>query len=123
MTQKPAHFVTRKFQDFQKLSARGYVCPICAEGFQDEPRLWTHAKTLHLQDLGISEGGDEAEKRRQFKSEAIERAYVTLRDHVPSSLNATPFLLPLDPDGCHASHGPSGGANRRPFELTSLIIT
>lgn len=77
MTEKP-HFLARKIQDFQRASAKGFVCPFCTtvENFQQEARLWEHAKNSHPNELGISEKGDEVEVRKQLRLNATERAYV-----------------------------------------------
>ena len=73
------HFLARKIQDFQRSTARGYVCPVCTELFQQEPKLWQHAKSSHPDSLGYSEPAGEAEARKQFRQEAIDRAYVVSR--------------------------------------------
>ena len=85
MSDKP-HFLARKIQDYQRASAKGYICPICThnENFQQEPKLWEHAKALHLQELGISENGDEGDVRKHFRQNAMERAYVTRPLYTPA---------------------------------------
>jgi hypothetical protein len=76
MCDKP-HFLARKIQDFQRLSARGYVCPICSEYFQHENKIWAHAQEAHAEALGISNATEAGLIRRKFRHEAMERAYVT----------------------------------------------
>ena len=73
------HFLARKIQDFQRSTARGYVCPACTELFQQEPKLWQHAKSSHPGSLGYTDPAGEAEARKQFRQEAIDRAYVVSR--------------------------------------------
>lgn len=77
MSNEP-HFFARKYQEFQRASAKGYLCPLCpnTENFQLEPKLWEHAKTVHLQELGILQKGEEGDVRKQFRQDASERAYV-----------------------------------------------
>lgn len=79
MSNKP-HFLARKIQDFQRLKSQGYVCPFCEDGFQQEPKLWEHAKGMHEEALSISESRDESEARKKFEKSAAEKAYVTTRD-------------------------------------------
>jgi len=82
------HYLARKFQDFQRSTARGYICPVCTEAFQQEPRLWQHAKSLHPDSLGYPDVGGEAEARKQFKQQAVDRAYVVLRHlHIFATLD------------------------------------
>lgn len=76
MSNKP-HFLARKIQDFQRLKALGYVCPFCEDGFQQEPKLWEHAKGMHQEALSIAELADESETRKKFEKSASEKAYVT----------------------------------------------
>ncbi|MCJ1463934.1 hypothetical protein MMC07_002543 [Pseudocyphellaria aurata] len=73
------HFLARKIQDFQRLKAQGYVCPLCEDGFQQEPRLWEHAKKVHGEALTVAESGDESEARKKFEKSASERARKTSR--------------------------------------------
>lgn len=80
MNDKP-HFLARKIQDFQRLSARGYVCPVCGHYCQHEPKIWEHAQRAHLDVLGISSATDQGEIRKKFRNEAMERAYVITRPH------------------------------------------
>ncbi|KAL8823252.1 MAG: hypothetical protein Q9191_006030 [Dirinaria sp. TL-2023a] len=75
MADKPA-FVARKFQDAQRLAAKGFSCPLCSETFQAEPKLWEHAKSQHKQTLGYAGSVGEAEARKRFRSEAVPKAYV-----------------------------------------------
>ena len=91
-TDKP-HFLARKFQDLQRSTARGYICPVCSEAFQAEPKLWQHAKSLHPNSLGYTEEAQEADARKQFRQEAIDRAYAVfyfMRTHYH-------YLHPLHP--------------------------
>ena len=75
MGDKPA-FVARKFQDAQKLAAKGYSCPICSDNFQADLKLWDHAKKQHPDELDLTKVGDEEHVRKRFRREAIEKAYV-----------------------------------------------
>ena len=84
------HFLVRKIQDSQRSIARGYVCPVCTELFQQEPKLWQHAKSSHPEALGYTELAGEAEARKQFRQEALDRAYV-----VSSFLHVSRELYPL----------------------------
>ena len=82
------HYLARKIQDFQRSTARGYSCPVCAETFQQEPILWQHAKSSHPDSLGYTNVGGEAEARKCFKQQALDRAYVVLRHlHIFVTLN------------------------------------
>ncbi|MCJ1271160.1 hypothetical protein MMC22_011059 [Lobaria immixta] len=78
MSNKP-HFLARKIQDFQRLKAHGYVCPICEDGFQQERNLWEHAKGVHVEALSFAESGDEGEARKKFEKSASDRARKTPR--------------------------------------------
>lgn len=73
---KPA-FVARKFQDAQKLAAKGYSCPLCSDTFPADPKLWQHAKVRHYEELGLGDMADEEGTRKRFRREAIEKAYVS----------------------------------------------
>lgn len=75
MADKPA-FVARKFQDAQRLAAKGFSCPLCSDTFQAEPKLWEHAKNQHRQMLGFADPVGEAEARKRFRHEAVGKAYV-----------------------------------------------
>ena len=75
MGDKPA-FVARKFQDAQRLAAKGFSCPLCSDTFHAEPKLWEHAKSQHKQKLGFTDSVAEAEARRLFRHEAVGKAYV-----------------------------------------------
>lgn len=75
MSGNPA-FVARKFQDDQKLAAKGFSCPLCSDTFDTDLRLWEHAKIQHWQELGLEEAADEEVARRRCIREAIEKAYV-----------------------------------------------
>jgi hypothetical protein len=77
MSDKPA-FVARKFQDAQKLAAKGYFCPLCSDTFQVDQKLWEHAKTQHGQQLGLADVADEEKARKQFRREATAKAYVDI---------------------------------------------
>lgn len=90
------HFLARKIQDFQRLKAQGYVCPLCEDGFQQEPKLWEHAKGVHGEALTVAESGDESEARKKFEKTASERAYVTTR-----------YMTSLRESNHHASHNPA----------------
>lgn len=78
MSEKP-HFLARKIQDYQRLSARGFVCPICDQYFQHEPKLWEHAQATHLQAPKSSTSNEGDDIRKQFRNEAMEKAYVTAK--------------------------------------------
>jgi len=75
MSEKPA-FVARKFQDAQKLAAKGYFCPLCSDTFHVDQKLWEHAKKQHGQQLGLVDVADDENTRKQFRREAIAKAYV-----------------------------------------------
>ena len=77
-TDDGARFVERKFLDFQRSSARRYVCPYCEDAFVQEPRLWEHAKQLHWDALQAEPGSDEEQLRKRLRSQAVEKAYVNL---------------------------------------------
>ena len=51
-----SHFLARRFQDFQRQTARGWVCPECADNiaFTAEQKLWDHANGLHRGVVGES---------------------------------------------------------------------
>ena len=76
MSDNPA-FVARKFQDAQRLAAKGYACPLCSETFHAEPKLWEHGRTRHIKELGLSDAVAEAEIRKRFRHDAVGKAYVT----------------------------------------------
>jgi hypothetical protein len=79
MSEKPA-FVARKFQDAQKLAAKGLYCPLCSDTFHADQKLWDHAKSQHGQELSLADLPDEEKARKQFRREAIAKTYVdTLR--------------------------------------------
>ena len=75
MGDKPT-FVARKFQDAQKLAAKGLSCPLCPDTFYADLKLWEHAKRRHQQELGLVDGTDEEKARKRFRHEAAEKAYV-----------------------------------------------
>ena len=77
MSDKPA-FVARKFQDAQRLAAKGYSCPLCSDTFHADLKLWEHAKTCHPQELGPADPADDEKARKRFRREAIEKAYVVI---------------------------------------------
>ena len=54
------------------------MCPICDDGFQQEQKLWEHAKGVHADALSVAESGNENEARKKFEKSASERAYVTI---------------------------------------------
>lgn len=69
------HFLVGKIEEHQRSQAQRFVCPICHAGFHQEPKLWAHAKNLHLKDLAIAEPQEESEVRRKFS----ERSYDSSR--------------------------------------------
>lgn len=75
MSDKPA-FLARKFQDAQKLAAKGLSCPLCSDTFHADLGLWEHAKIQHFQELDLGNADDEEKARQRFRREAIEKAYV-----------------------------------------------
>jgi hypothetical protein len=88
MSEQP-HFLARKMQDYQRLSARGYVCPTCDQYFQHEPQLWEHAVALHHLQVpkdSSSPGGVEDDIRKQLRNEAMEKAYVIATIDLPVPL-------------------------------------
>lgn len=82
MSDKP-HFLAGKFQDFQRLSARGFACPICNQSYQHESKIWEHAQREHLDVLGLDSSADQTEIRKKFRIEAMERAYVIANPNDP----------------------------------------
>ena len=74
------HFLERKIQEIQRLSAKGYLCPLCNVEFHQEPKLWDHAKRMHSQALAIPDSGPENEVRKRFRTESMELAYVDPQD-------------------------------------------
>ncbi|KAL8944124.1 MAG: hypothetical protein Q9216_000629 [Gyalolechia sp. 2 TL-2023] len=76
------HFIERKVLDFQRSSSKGYACPYCPEGFQQEPKLWEHARTAHRDSLDIPRGVDEGPARKQLRVRAVEKASKTTKKHV-----------------------------------------
>lgn len=65
--------------DFKRRhSAREYVCPLCLTRttFQQELKLWEHAKQLHTDYMESKLKGDESQKRKQFSEEALQKVYV-----------------------------------------------
>ncbi|MCJ1395728.1 hypothetical protein MMC18_008614 [Xylographa bjoerkii] len=56
MNNDKPHFLARKFQDFQRQSAKVFTCPLCAEeiAFSNEQKLSDHATNVHLATLGAS---------------------------------------------------------------------
>lgn len=85
MGDKPA-FVARKFQDAQKLAARGYSCPLCPDTFHADVKLWEHAKSTHQQELGLAGMTNEENARKSFRREAMEKAYVNTKHQYTRSL-------------------------------------
>lgn len=73
MSEKP-HFLARKIQNFQRASARGYVCPLCSQFYQHEAKIWEHAVSKHLEVLGISASNEQNEIRKKFRTEAMDKA-------------------------------------------------
>ncbi|KAL8894031.1 MAG: hypothetical protein Q9192_004692, partial [Flavoplaca navasiana] len=69
-----ARFVERKFLDFQRSSARRYVCPYCEDAFVQDSRLWEHAKKLHWDALQAEPGSDEEQLRKRLRTQAVEKA-------------------------------------------------
>lgn len=78
MSEKP-HFLARRFQNLQRRTARGFICPICSQYYEQEPKIWEHAVRAHLEVLGISSPTEQNEIRKKFRNEAMERAYVITR--------------------------------------------
>lgn len=74
MSENPT-FVARKFQDAQKLAAKGYSCPLCSDTFHADQKLWEHAKTQHWQQLDL-DVADEENARKRFWRDVIADAYV-----------------------------------------------
>lgn len=70
-----SHFVAKKFQDYQRLSARGFACQYCLEIFDQETKWWEHLKSLH-QDLSDLQENEDGQARRRLRQRAIEYAWV-----------------------------------------------
>ncbi|KAL8922049.1 MAG: hypothetical protein Q9172_003732 [Xanthocarpia lactea] len=85
-----AHFMERKFLDFQRSSANGYVCPYCNEGFVQEPRLWEHAKKSHRDSLDAAQRPDDGQLRKQLRIQAEEKASIATRKPIRSSAHPVP---------------------------------
>ncbi|SLM39765.1 DNA/RNA-binding domain, Est1-type [Lasallia pustulata] len=51
---------------------REFICPLCSPpaSFQQEPKLWEHAKYDHMDFLESKLKGDESQKRKHFSEEA-----------------------------------------------------
>ncbi len=76
MSNEKSHFLARKIQDFQRSTSRGYVCLFCSESFLQEPKLWEHAKRSHAESFEYDDASGEADARKQFRHEAMDKAYV-----------------------------------------------
>ena len=81
----------RKFLDYKRAAANEYLCPLCNEGFVQEPRLWEHANKSHRDSLDAAQSPDDGQLRKQFRRQAEEKAYVEPR---PQKLPYT-ILMPL----------------------------
>ncbi|KAL9024971.1 MAG: hypothetical protein Q9180_007758 [Flavoplaca navasiana] len=97
-TDDGARFVELKFLDFQRSSARRYICPYCEEdAFVQEPKLWEHAKNLHWDALqAVEPGSDEGQLRKQLRAQAVEKASDITSKSIPSG--AHPGSTPLSKD-------------------------
>ncbi|KAL8831742.1 MAG: hypothetical protein Q9170_005172 [Blastenia crenularia] len=84
------HIVERKFRDFQRSSSKKYVCPYCADGFAQEPRLWEHGKKVHWDSLIVSGRLDEGQARGQLRINAKEKASKTSQKHTSNDDQAGP---------------------------------
>ncbi|KAL8949577.1 MAG: hypothetical protein Q9222_004325 [Ikaeria aurantiellina] len=93
------HFLERKMNDFKRLSAKGYICPYCTEGFIQESRLWDHAKRLHRSSLEGLRERDEGQARTQFREKAAEKASRATRKSIRESSHTVsqPLLDEFDP--------------------------
>ena len=56
MSNDTSHFLARKIQDFQRQTARNWVCPKCTNrlAFTTEQKLWDHANNFHPEAVGES---------------------------------------------------------------------
>lgn len=72
MSEKP-HFLARRIENYQRASARGFVCPLCSQFYQHEAKFWEHAEGKHLEVLAISTS-TEQNVRKKFRNEAMEKA-------------------------------------------------
>ncbi|KAL8789334.1 MAG: hypothetical protein Q9213_001257 [Squamulea squamosa] len=101
-----AHFVERKILDFQRASAKGYVCPYCNEAFVQEPKLWDHAKKFHRDSLNPAQGPDEGHLRKQLRAQAAERASNATRKTIRDGGHPVPIplLAEHNPPGSDISH-------------------
>ena len=69
------HPLARNFLELQRRSAKGYACPLCTEVHHQEQTLWDHALRNHQNSLGEL-GSTEVARRRQFRQQALDKAYV-----------------------------------------------
>ncbi|KAL8978423.1 MAG: hypothetical protein Q9205_005982 [Flavoplaca limonia] len=95
-TDDGARFVEHKFLDFQRSSARQYVCSYCEEAFVQEPRLREHAKKLHGDALQAEQASDQGQLREQLRAQAVEKAADITSKSIPSG--AHPESAPMSKD-------------------------
>ena len=102
------HPLARQFQDFQRQSAKGYVCPFCTDSdnrFTQELKLWQHAKAQHQDLVGHLDPSDEADARKRLRINAMDRAYViTCQCGISCLAFATPNISTSE--GCSMHHSP-----------------
>jgi hypothetical protein len=67
------HFLSRKIQNFQRLSIKDYAC--CDDYYQNELKLLKHAQSVHFLTLDIFFSTQENETWKQFRNDAMRRAY------------------------------------------------
>ncbi|KAL8919040.1 MAG: hypothetical protein Q9208_007006 [Pyrenodesmia sp. 3 TL-2023] len=84
------HPIERKIVENQRSSSQGLVCPYCAEGFVQEPRLWEHAKTLHWESLGLSNEAHKGQVRSQVREKALQKASNSTTKHMRNSSQPAP---------------------------------
>jgi hypothetical protein len=56
--------------NFPRLTVGGYICPECRKAFQEEPKLWQHAKDSHRETFEFRGSIGEAVARKHFREEA-----------------------------------------------------
>ncbi|KAL8769254.1 MAG: hypothetical protein Q9209_004755 [Squamulea sp. 1 TL-2023] len=114
-----AHFVERKILDFQRASAKGYVCPYCDEGFVLEPKLWDHAKKFHRDSLNPAQGLDEGHLRKQLRVQAVEKASNATRKSIRNGGHPVPNPLLAEYDPPRSDIGHEVGPGSPPMSVST----
>lgn len=77
-----SHFLEQNMVDYKRRQwGREFICPLCSPpaSFQQEPKLWEHAKYDHMDFLESKLKGDESQKRKHFSEEAKVYVLTTLK--------------------------------------------